>query len=472
MRCLTLARAMHNQGWRISIAVDETAGPTLSRNETFDYTVVSLPHDRSRSAETLMDRVDTRCRVLVVDDYTLDSTFEAALSGWAENILVVDDLADRSHDCRYLLDASPRRSESAYAGLVPPTCKILSGPAFALIRQEFALGRANALGRRAAIRSVDRILISFGLTDVRNMTLTALEAVRSSGLHLMVDVVLGAEAPHLNEVSRFADTMGSRVIVHRNPKNLADLINGADLAIGAPGVSSLERCCLGLPTVTVPVADNQNHNGRALADIGAIELLDADISASNLSFVLNQVAGDIDAVRRMSAAAFGVCDGRGAARTFLSVSPEATKAGGGISCRPVTTSDTDTIFRWQCAPGSRNYSRNPNPPTYVEHRAWMLLRLAPNPGLFEMMLMDGTPAGFVRLDADPSAPDAYEISILISSEMRGKGVGAASLAAVRRLVPEGTFLALVHQDNLPSHKIFSAAGYVLEGDHFVSHPAS
>lgn len=470
MRCLTLAQTMHCQGWRISIAVDEAATPTLSRTRQFDYSVVQLPPGQGQSAETLIDRICDPCQIVVVDDYDLDATFEAALSGWAEDILAIDDLADRVHHCTFLLDPSPRRSAASYSSLVPSDCRVMTGPAFALIRQEITQCRARTLQHRMTIQSIRRVLISFGMTDLTNMTMTALDAIRSSGLKLFVDVVLGNEAPHLNEVHRAAISMGDYVKIHTNPTNFPELMCEADIAIGAPGTSSLERCCLGLPTITIPVADNQNHNAHALACIGAIMLLGANTTPSALAATLHQMTGNIEIVKRMSAAAFGVCDGRGSARTFLSICPEITKGTMALSCRPATISDIDTIFRWQCAPGSRSYSRNSNCPTYAEHNAWMLERLASKAGLFEMMLIDGNPAGMARLDADESMPNTYEVSILISPNFRGIGVGTAALHAIRRLVPEGIFLAYIHQDNLPSHKIFSAAGYVHEADHLVSMP--
>ena len=47
---------------------------------------------------------------------------------------------------------------------------------------------------------------------------------------------------------------------------MAELISKCDLAIGAAGTTAWERCCLGLPSIIITIADNQT----AVAE-GAIE---------------------------------------------------------------------------------------------------------------------------------------------------------------------------------------------------------
>tara|TARA_B100000965_G_scaffold363853_2_gene347016 strand:+ start:56012 stop:57430 length:1419 start_codon:yes stop_codon:yes gene_type:complete len=470
MRCLTLGHAMDRQGWRVSIALNETAAAQLPNAKPFNYNAIVLSDDQLRSNADLKKATGEGCRLAVVDDYESDEAFEADLAAWAENILVIDDLADKAHRCRYLLDTSPARKDTDYRGLIPSDCLVMAGPAFALIRDEFNHQRSAALRRRPAVRSIARVLISFGLTDAANMTAKVLKAIQNTGRDLEIDVVLGNAAPHWAEISGIVDAMGESVTLHRNPKNFPELAVEADIAFGAPGVSSLERCCLGLPTITVPVADNQKTNARGLAEVGAIQLLDQTASESDLGNALRNMIGDVERVRMMSDAAFSICDGRGAARTFLAVSPEPTKGPLPLSSRPATTADTDTVYRWQSAPGSRTYSRNPKVPGYEEHRAWMASRLMPQAGLFEIMTMGKAPVGMVRLDLESDAVGTYEVSILIAPEMRGQGIGRAALAAARRLVPEGTFLATIHPDNAPSRKIFSAAGYIPENSRFISRP--
>ena len=74
-----------------------------------------------------LDYAPAAADLLIVDHYGLDEGFEAAARAWATYITVIDDLADRPHDCDLLLDQTYGRAAQAYKALVPDHCKILAG---------------------------------------------------------------------------------------------------------------------------------------------------------------------------------------------------------------------------------------------------------------------------------------------------------------------------------------------------------
>jgi spore coat polysaccharide biosynthesis predicted glycosyltransferase SpsG len=91
----------------------------------------------------------------------------------------------------------------------------------------------------------------------------------------------------------------------------------SDIAVGAGGGTSWERCCLGLPTVMLVLADNQAAIAQSLASSGAAELVHRG-DASALTAAIRRLAGDPAARIAMSKAAGAVTDGRdeGAADPF------------------------------------------------------------------------------------------------------------------------------------------------------------
>ena len=128
-------------------------------------------------------------------------------------------------------------------------------------------------------------------------------------------VVMGVHAPWLSQVRAQAAQMGS-VEVLVNVQNMAKLIAESDLAIGAAGISALERCCLGLPTLTMVLADNQRDGANALSKIGAVLLLEGGrrlpheigVKLENLRMVQN--------MRHMQEVCRSVCDGLGVSRVL------------------------------------------------------------------------------------------------------------------------------------------------------------
>src|SRR5882724_11317558 len=80
-------------------------------------------------------------KILIVDHYRIDKRWETALKSHVDCVFVIDDLADRTHDCRILLDQTYGGGAVRYKDLVPADCEGLFGPTYALLRPAFALMR-------------------------------------------------------------------------------------------------------------------------------------------------------------------------------------------------------------------------------------------------------------------------------------------------------------------------------------------
>ncbi|AMK26079.1 MULTISPECIES: UDP-2,4-diacetamido-2,4,6-trideoxy-beta-L-altropyranose hydrolase [Sphingobium] len=250
---------------------------------------------------------------LVVDHYALDRRWEAAVRPPNARLLVIDDLADREHDADILLDQNAGRKESDYAGLLPDICQLFVGPRFALLRPEFAEKRREALARRN-MPVPRRILITLGGIDKNNATRRVLEALQSAGLPFdyEITVVMGASAPWVAEVRAAASQLPwpTRVIV--NATNMAQIMAESDLAIGAAGSTSWERCALGLPTLQLVLAENQRDAARALAATGAAMTIDVGMNLSaSLAHCLKLFDEDMSLLPRMAHSAAQICDGSG-----------------------------------------------------------------------------------------------------------------------------------------------------------------
>jgi UDP-2,4-diacetamido-2,4,6-trideoxy-beta-L-altropyranose hydrolase len=253
-----------------------------------------------------------------VDHYELGRAFEAGCRPWAGRILAIDDLASRRHDADYLLDQTPARVADDYRGLVPPACKVLAGASYALLRPEFARAREEAMRQRGGRMAPGRILMSVGASDPARVTEAALNAVRESGLGVPVDVIVGAADQRREAIEESLARLAPSSRLHVDPsvQAMVELMMQADLAVGAGGVSALERCCLGLPSLLLVLAGNQAGNAAALRRMGAVRIASLTEGAEHppLSRALLEVAREPAAIAGMSRAAAAVCDGLGAGR--------------------------------------------------------------------------------------------------------------------------------------------------------------
>ena len=336
MRCLTLADALRDQGAQCSFVCRPHAGHLLALvaqrgHKTF---ALSEPQENFKAPadpahamwlgtswaddaeQTIHALVGQTIDWLVVDHYALDARWEETLRPQAPRIMVIDDLADRPHACDLLLDQNLGRTEADYGDLLKGKTTTLVGPQYALLRPEFAALRAQSLVRRQNNPQLRRLLVTMGGVDKDNATGQVLAALQSCSLpaDLRVTVVMGPHAPWLAQVQAQAAQMPWPTEVLVGVDNMAQLIAENDLAIGAAGGTSWERCCLGLPSLVLVLAQNQLQGAVGLQEAGAAVAMESQQQITNF-FASQQSASDVkEVLNKLSQAAAAVTDGEGCQR--------------------------------------------------------------------------------------------------------------------------------------------------------------
>ncbi len=329
MRCLTLADALKQRGADIrfiSRHMPEHLRDMLNAKGYDFASLNSIPGEEATDDLThahwlgISQSVDAQDTVqalsdqawdwLIVDHYALDARWEKALRNLARRILVIDDIADRRHDCDALLDQNfYTNMESRYIGKVPAHCQLLLGPRYALLREEFRQLREQAKPR---IGPVKRILIFFGGVDAGNYTGRAIEALANIGMpDLHVDVVIGAQHPGREQIE--SACAGYGFVCHVQTNRMAELMAAADLALGAGGSATWERCCLGLPGIVFAVAENQQQASKDLANHGATYLGKSEMFFAEIERAVTHLLAS-DRLHKMSVTAACLADGQGTIR--------------------------------------------------------------------------------------------------------------------------------------------------------------
>jgi len=346
MRCLTLADALKAQGAQCHFISREHSGNLLEVIRQRGHGVTGLPAPLSQPSDAAdaiptlahadwlgcdwqTDAQQTRTILstlqpnwLVVDHYALDQRWEFAMQPYCQKLMVIDDLADRTHYCDLLLDQNLGRQPEDYVNLVPTTCQVFTGPRYALLRPEFAALRDYSLKRRANSqhKQIRQLLITMGGVDMPNATGQVLQALKTSSLpaDCHITVVMGSTAPWLAQVRELAEKMPWPTSVLVNINNMAQCMADSDLAIGAAGSTSWERCCLGLPSMLVILADNQIRScaelgaTNAVKVIGNFEFIEKKLQSQLMSFLT-----DKKSLKNCSDAASEICSGDGASLILM-----------------------------------------------------------------------------------------------------------------------------------------------------------
>lgn len=287
MRCLVLADMLRKRGAKPIFLCRQSPGHAcgLVERQHFDLRILpggqrtespppahaawlgaGLDEELEACATHLREGAD----VIVLDHYALDERWEKAVRPWVNGIMVIDDLADRRHDCDVLLDQNPMPDQDIrYRDVVPAACRLLTGCSYALIHPAFRAA-AERVSERKTVR---RLLLSFGGGDPDNLTGTALRELAS--LAVPGDVVIGGAHPHRADIEALCCESGGRWTLHVQTSRMPELMAQADLALGGGGISHWERCLMGLPAVVTAMADNQVAPTEMVAERGACLYLGA-----------------------------------------------------------------------------------------------------------------------------------------------------------------------------------------------------
>lgn len=330
MRCLTLADALRIRGAECRFVCRQHAGNMINNINQKGYKVHVLPlsgvlskFDKDSEYATWLgaigevDASETLHIVqglnatpdwLVLDHYTIGESWQQRLRPYCQKIMVIDDLANRRHDCDLLLDQTFSRREEEYGELTPADCLCLTGTSYALLRPEFAEMREFSLARRRE-PELKQLLITLGGVDKKNVVSEILDALQYAEMpdHLRLIIVIGFNAPWLKQVKERAAQLKWPCDVLTNVENMAQLMTDSDLCIGAAGSTTWERCCLGLPSLMIKLAENQEKTIDVLSSAGTV------LRFENPVDLVNAISAKVSKklLRTLSLQSMQICDGDG-----------------------------------------------------------------------------------------------------------------------------------------------------------------
>jgi UDP-2,4-diacetamido-2,4,6-trideoxy-beta-L-altropyranose hydrolase len=412
--------------------------------------------------ESITELTDKNWNWLIVDHYALDFRWEAKLRNTTQKLMVIDDLADRNHDCDILLDQNFYADmDSRYTDKVPFNCQLILGPKYALIRDGFREARKTLQVRSSEVK---RVLVFFGGMDSQNYTGKAIEALSElTEYRFDVDVVIGDQHPNKGEIIAMCAAYG--YLCHVQTNSMAELMANADLALGAGGTAVWERCCLGLPALSISVASNQH---RQIEDAAKEGLLYALSTKGDLLELLKRhlkvLFENAYLLKLISNTAMRAVDGQGTLHVIKKFGyPKMTQANpNNISVRLAVADDAVLVWPWRNNESTRRYFFDSSPVSLNSHTEWWKQSLSNVSRVLLLGKLNENEIGVIRYDFDEL--QNAKVSIYLDPELTGLGFGEHLLCAGQDWIlknhPEvKAITAEVMVKNIASLKVFQAAGF-------------
>lgn len=342
VRCLTLAEGLQRKQFNVSFLSQRLPGSLCDQIKARGFSVRSLPaletdrfasvgdssvphaewlgidwqHDAEHAAASL-SAMRPAPDWLVVDHYALDRRWEDAVRPYTNHIMVIDDLANRPHDCDILLDQICTDDRHRYESLLPARCKKLMGSHFVLLRPEFAAARAR-LEFPGRFVNNNLVHVFFGTSDEHGHAIRFSRLLLEHFSDLRLRIVVGDTFVHLRQIADLAREYRGRAEWEQGVTNMAEHMWGCSIAVGTPGMSTWERACMGLPTAHVTNADSQVDILLSLQQDGFCEWLGRAEAITDEAFIsgIRRFLNDEHKLASMRHTGLTSVDGRGVQRVI------------------------------------------------------------------------------------------------------------------------------------------------------------
>jgi UDP-2,4-diacetamido-2,4,6-trideoxy-beta-L-altropyranose hydrolase len=463
MRCFALAQELIRQGIRVVLV---TAGdfpeiePRLKSTGLELSHIVTEPGSPDDAQQTCSFASSVSARWIITDGYRFGKAYQKFVKDAGFLLLVIDDFGHAEHyHADIILNQYPYASEDIYKQRDKETLLLL-GTRYALLRKEFLLSRE---AERKIPETAQKILVTLGGSDPDNHTGRFIGALKHLAAESVeIKVVIGGCNPHFSDLEIMQnDAKRNNIQLLRNVTNMSALYSWADLAIASGGSTTLELACLGVPMLTVVIADNQVPVCESLEKAGAAINLGRmnEREYARLPVLLANVIRSKEIRRRLSRNAEKMVDGRGSERVSVLLQEDL------LHMRQVRTEDCWMIYGWANDPYVRKISFRTSPISREEHENWFFSQIK-NPQVLYLIAenRDNTPVGQVRFDIINGDATA---SITIAPEFRGLNYGIRILQISTGILLKQTRVQCIHayvkKGNTISCKAFKQAGYTYEG---------
>ncbi len=457
-RSLVLARELNDYGFSTVFATDCISldfEKLLIENEKICFGVL-----RKLSFSDLINKVARNengfiFECVIVDSYELTSEQELLLSQNIRTTVVFSDYPTRRHYCNILIDQNIGRSVADYTELLAAKTILLSGTSFAMIRREFRKMRSEVEKRRGLLFRRKTALVCFGAGNCSGLTKRAFEILTSvvDRRSLKLEVVIGPGNPTKSS-ELITRSPSIPVRVWDSCDSLQDLMFKSDFAIGSGGGMCWERCFMGLPSILVSIARNQDNNVNMLTKAKvAISVPTEPIRfEESLAKAVTMLTFD-STLRSMSKSAFNLVDGLGASRVAKTIFKD------GVRLREGVLSDCDFIFNLRKLYQDRNVFRAKSNQSLSDHQRWYKDAIVSRSKYIGIIEDADIKVGYLRFDIDKMVGT---ISILLAPEARGKNIGKfafAELLLVAFQHPIQKLRAEIYFENLASKSFFESVGF-------------
>jgi len=312
MRCLALAEAVKKLGKVIFVTKDFDRNITKKISDK-GFLLETIPGNTELKEDFSMLEVFIRkhgAKIVITDSYDIDGDYLKAVKNEGVVLVSIDDMGKIYFCSDIVINQNLSALKIKYK--TEPYTKLLLGPHFAILRDEFISAKRSDKD----CEKVENLLVTLGGADPENQTLKVVKALREVKCKLNVTVVVGSAYKFRKELEQEIAVSGLKIDLRSNVDNMAEIMSVADIAISAGGTTCYELAYFGVPNLILVLADNQRDIAQEFEEEGtSINLGEYNnVSQADIVKSLGHLLSDKSKRKSMGQKARKLVDGSGKER--------------------------------------------------------------------------------------------------------------------------------------------------------------
>ena len=198
--------------------------------------------------------------IAIIDSYLADLSIYKKIAQNVKVAAYIDDTMRLNYPPGVVINGSIHAKKLNYPN--NPNIDYLLGPKYSMLKKEFW-----TIPTKIANIGLDKILITFGGSDIRNLTPNVIKLLNNEFSNIIKKIVIGKSFKNIAQIEVVSNE-ASKLIYFPSTKTMKEEMIDADIAITAGGQTVYELACVGVPAITVAVSKNQIHSVKICDELG------------------------------------------------------------------------------------------------------------------------------------------------------------------------------------------------------------
>lgn len=320
-RCINIANQLKNENINSFFILRDLIGVdiTLLEFHKHQYKLIKNCRDYLDDAKQtieIIEKENIKPHSIIVDNYEIDSNWENLLRTKAKKLVVIDDLANKNHNCHILINQVYGSEPSLYKGLINDSCQLFLGSKYIFLRPQFNLLRKN-LNKTQNFEKITDIHLFFSSNDKNGLTIKYSKLLLENFPKINLHISVGNYFVNLKELKDLASKYKNINWIQNN-LNIEEQMAKCQIAIGTPGMTTWERACLGIPSIQLGTKDFQDDILNSLSSHGICKWLGNEKYVSDEYFIktCKEFFKNKEMLKEMREICLKVIDGEGLKRVI------------------------------------------------------------------------------------------------------------------------------------------------------------